>query len=429
MKRAILKNPLTSSDTSALVTEFIDLAGVPLVQSDFGDIGYGTIAPNTMREEAVAFVVVSNPSGEATLTLTRGLLGKYPYGAGGVAYSHDAGEEFVISNNPDLLNQFTVKSNDETITGDYRFTHTPTHDDNPVTKEYLETNATLLTSNQTIGGVKTFSNSPKAPDASASDELATYGQTVHTTGDQTITGKKTFSGEVVVSDAVNNSNPLTKKQFDDAAQAYSSIATNTIRGTIKLHRASATPLDPKVLVPEDTLIDSESSGTPANNAGFIPRLESDGMLAPKFFARMPSMKFYTAGTYTWTKPSGLFYIRAKVQGSGVNNSSVDTTSFGSHLSATSNYISNNDDVGGYGSGGTINITGQSGVRGYGPAQGGTGVIGGYGTGVNATGSSDNVRGLGGGGYAEKFISASSLGSTETVTVKGNGVVIIEEYFS
>lgn len=182
MKEATLQSSISSSATEAVFIDFVDLAGVPVVQTDFGDVGYGTLEPNTAREEAVSFVVTSNPSGTATLTLTRGLRGKHPYGTGGASFAHNAGSKFVVSNNPDLLNKLTAKDNDEIIEGSWQFPATPTLDNNPATKGYVDTEVDAaiavantkvgLTGNETVAGIKTFSSSPIVPTPTSNTQAA-----------------------------------------------------------------------------------------------------------------------------------------------------------------------------------------------------------------------------------------------------------------
>ena len=136
-QRAVLQASINDSATSCTLTNFLDLSSNAITQTDIGTIGYGTFAPNTDKEEAVSFTIDSNTAGVAVLTITRGLLGKAPYGTGGTAFAHDAGTEFVISNNPDLLNKLTAKDNDEIVTGSWEFP-APTADQSPATKLYVD---------------------------------------------------------------------------------------------------------------------------------------------------------------------------------------------------------------------------------------------------------------------------------------------------
>ncbi len=124
-RTAYLKFGINETTTSATLTNFLDLAGNPVVQADIGTTGYATIEPNTEREEAVAFTITSNTAGEAVIVLTRALLGKFPYGTGGVGRKHQANSKFILSNNPDLLNKFPARDNDEVITGNWTFNTAP----------------------------------------------------------------------------------------------------------------------------------------------------------------------------------------------------------------------------------------------------------------------------------------------------------------
>ena len=150
-KRAILQGSINDSTTTCTVTGFLDLSGNPIVQADIGETGYGTFEPNTDREEAVSFTIDSNVAGVAVLTLTRGLLGKAPYGAGGTSFAHNSGTEFVMSNNPSLFNKMTAKDNDEVVTGSWEFP-APTADQSPATKLYVDeiVNGGTVSVNRTV---------------------------------------------------------------------------------------------------------------------------------------------------------------------------------------------------------------------------------------------------------------------------------------
>lgn len=185
---------------------------------------------------------------------------------------------------------------------------------------------------------------------------------------------------------------------------------------------------------------------------------------------------------TWTKPTGLKYAVVEVEGSGAGGSSTSgsagsagaTSSFGSLLSATGGSAgSTKGGEGGMGVGGDINVAGGMGGSGgvtanaansrLGGGTGGASFFGGGGRGgQNSSGAENGVTGLafgsgggggssssetyggggGAGGYAKELIAASSLGSTETVTVAigglgatsdeggtgAGGVVIVTEYY-
>lgn len=140
VKPLTLSSGIGTSNTTAIVSGMIGLDGVGLTQSDFGTIIYGTLEPNSVREEAVSFTITSNTAGVANINFTasgRGLIGKFPYGTGGVAYAHSAGVKLVISNNPNLFNKFTAKDNNEVVTGAWEFP-APSAGNNPATKAYAD---------------------------------------------------------------------------------------------------------------------------------------------------------------------------------------------------------------------------------------------------------------------------------------------------
>jgi len=150
-KRAILQGSINDSTTTCTLTGFLDLSGNPIVQADIGETGFGTFEPNTDREEAVSFTIDTNTEGVAVLTLTRGLLGKAPYGAGGTAFAHNSGTEFVMSNNPSLFDKMTAKDNNEVVTGSWEFP-APTADQSPATKLFVEelVNGGTVSVNRTV---------------------------------------------------------------------------------------------------------------------------------------------------------------------------------------------------------------------------------------------------------------------------------------
>jgi hypothetical protein len=249
---------LNSSDTSFDAAGFIYNDGVTIVDpADIGDVCYATIEPRTERAELISFTIDSVTSeGVATLTVVRGLSQSSPYGTGGATFEHQAGSNLVISNNPGLLNHFAAKDNDEEITGDWT-APTPATPTSIVNKDYADTKVDR-TSDESIGGVKTFTEAIVIEDAVAPDEATSLGQVetyvedlddenVKLTGNQTIDGEKTFSTSPKVPDATAADEPYTKGQHDADAEASSAVASPTVRGSAKLNEAADDPLDPVVV--------------------------------------------------------------------------------------------------------------------------------------------------------------------------------------
>jgi microcystin-dependent protein len=230
VKPLILDSNIGTSNTTAIVSGMVGLDGVDLVQADFGSIIYGTFEPNTPREEAVSFTITSCVGGVANIDFGvsgRGLIGKHPYGTGGITYAHSAGVKLVISNNPNLFNKFTAKDNDEEVTGGWKFPATPVHGQNPATKTWTE------------AAIAVVSSVISALDAAV----------VKLTGNQTIAGVKTFSSSPVVPTATNPTEAVNKSQVEAyfAANSGDVKASQSIFGTVKLNEPADDIAEPKAV--------------------------------------------------------------------------------------------------------------------------------------------------------------------------------------
>ncbi len=464
MRNPLLKVSINASATEAIFTEFVDLNGDLVTQTDFGTVGYGTLEPNTDREEAISFVVDSNVDGEATLTITRGLLGKHPYGAGGPTYTHQAQSELVISNNPDLFNKLTAKDNDEVVTGSWQFPTTPVHAQNPVTKSHLESAAVLKTGNETVAGIKTFSSSPVVPDAVNANQPLTKGQSdtietsnVKLTGDQTVAGVKTFSSSPIIPDATTAQQPISKAQFDAAGASFSATASTTVRGTTKIDVAADDIADPKALTATANrvaaLAGGGAFGTPSASNQFVTEEGFTSLLTT------PQVVTFTSSG-TWTKDAGLKYIviegvgggcggegdagrggsgggyfkklilasalsakEAVTIGAGTNGTSgaapttAGNTSFGSICTGNGGTAT----TGGTASGGDINVTG------------GVGSDAGSGTGANYSIGGSSYMGIGGGTSGQNGTGYGAGGAGGGTSNNGgngtSGFVIVTEYYT
>ena len=118
-----------TSDTSITLTSFTQpVSGIELTMSDFGEIGYATLEPNTSKKEFISFTGITQDSNstQATLTgVTRGLGFVSPYTASStLRQTHSGGTVLVISNPPQLYNELATKKNSQTITGVWTFAST-----------------------------------------------------------------------------------------------------------------------------------------------------------------------------------------------------------------------------------------------------------------------------------------------------------------
>ena len=160
---------ITSSATLIGLTSFtLTQTGQELSTSDVvGTSGsvYLTIEPgNTSRQEFVSCTTVTQSGSDATATLsgcTRGLSAISPYTASStLQFAHAGGSAVIISNSPAFYNQFAGKANDETITGIWDFSTsptvpTPTTGTQAVNKAYVDGGllAGAATSSETTTGI------------------------------------------------------------------------------------------------------------------------------------------------------------------------------------------------------------------------------------------------------------------------------------
>jgi len=125
----------SASDTTITLKSFKQIDGTNLTMTDFGTKGYGTLDPNTSKEEQLSFTdVIQNADGTATLTGVSGVGNVSPYTeTSGLAQGHNGNATFVLSNTAAFYDSFANKNNDETIAGTYTFTSTaiPIYNANP----------------------------------------------------------------------------------------------------------------------------------------------------------------------------------------------------------------------------------------------------------------------------------------------------------
>lgn len=111
-------------DATMTLQSFKSIDGVPLVMTDFGNIGYGTVEPASRdREEQISFTgIVQNVNGTATLTGIKSVLFLFPWTeTPNFAKSHVGGSVFMISNTSGYEQTFANKFNDGTIVAPWTF--------------------------------------------------------------------------------------------------------------------------------------------------------------------------------------------------------------------------------------------------------------------------------------------------------------------
>lgn len=126
-----LKTSIGTSDTTIILSAFTEpITGNPLTMTSLAtDIGYATIDPqSSTRKEFVSFTgITQNSDGSATLTgVSRGLGFQSPFTASStLRKSHPGQSIFILSDSPQLFNEYARKRNNETITGQWTFSTFP----------------------------------------------------------------------------------------------------------------------------------------------------------------------------------------------------------------------------------------------------------------------------------------------------------------
>jgi len=118
-----LNSSISSTQTSITLSSFLEpVSGTPYTMVLLNtDIAYGTIAPKTVNSEFISFTgITQNVDGTATLTgVTRGLQKKYPFTSSATfKLAHSGQSVFIISNPPQVYEEYAALKNDNAFLGD-----------------------------------------------------------------------------------------------------------------------------------------------------------------------------------------------------------------------------------------------------------------------------------------------------------------------
>lgn len=132
---------VSASATSMTLSSFtIPQTSYKILTADLSSTFYLTLEPGSnSRQEIVSCTTVTQNTTTATLSgCTRGLLPFSPYTASSTyQFAHGGGTSVVLSNPPQLYNQFAALGNSQTITGAWSFPE-PTTSSNAATKNYAD---------------------------------------------------------------------------------------------------------------------------------------------------------------------------------------------------------------------------------------------------------------------------------------------------
>lgn len=198
-------------DVTLTLKSFTDLNGNLLTMSDFGTKGEGTIEPGTLGyEESIYWTgITQNANGTATLTGVKSVIGKSPYTeTSGLTVTHNGGVTFVVTNTAGFYDQLAVKSNDETITGQWTFDVFPitpaTPDASTTTKGMVKMSVAPASATNPIA---VGDNDPRIASSLTADEKAALAgsQGVPNTANPYVTKDNVYTANTDQTQATQNS--------------------------------------------------------------------------------------------------------------------------------------------------------------------------------------------------------------------------------
>ena len=306
---------ISSSATSiTLASLTIPQTGQELVDSDFSDTFYITVEPGSRKyQEFVSCTTVTQNSGDtATLSgCSRGLSPITPYTAStSLAFAHAGGSQVIFSNSPQFYNELASKDNDETITGVYTFTSTAAPKYNT---SYTATGNEFVSytqlNNVAIAGAGTSTEASLGLVELATEAEATAGTASSSAGGPLVLASRyaTSSNDVAQFHIVGTQSDGTiKSNMIDTDATYAWSGANSYTASTTFSFASTTFNGVEYKMPS---ANGASSTVLVNNGAGLLAWQAAGTKAT-------STVFATAGTYTWTKPTGVSKVKVRLQGGG-----------------------------------------------------------------------------------------------------------------
>lgn len=120
-----LQSSIGLANTSLTLSSFKSRSGIPWTMSMLNtDIIYATLDPQSTNSEFISFTgIAQNADGTATISgITRGLSDFYPFTASSTMQRPHAGQAiFILSDPPQLFNEYAAKRNNNVFTGFINF--------------------------------------------------------------------------------------------------------------------------------------------------------------------------------------------------------------------------------------------------------------------------------------------------------------------
>lgn len=250
-----LRSSIGTTDTSISLSEFkTPISSIPITMSVLdSDIGYGTIDPqSSTRKEFISFTgVTQNADGTATLTgVTRGLSFVSPFTASStLRKSHPGQSIFILSDSPQLFEEYAPRRDSALITGDWNITGswgfdtaatttTCTSDLEICNKTYIDNsvNQGAATSTETNGGIVELATAievASSTDAGVNKPLVLQAKNASSSPDLTNTGP------LVV---VTNTARKIAQAFLDLTQAFTWTGAHVFNSTVDIEADAAANL-------------------------------------------------------------------------------------------------------------------------------------------------------------------------------------------
>lgn len=321
---------ISSSETSFTLTSFtVTQNGYKIQDSDMSDIFYVTFEPGSRSRQEIASCTTVTQNSDNTATIsgcTRGLLPITPYTAStSLQFAHSGGSTVIFSDPPQLFNQTTFKSNDETITGSWLFP-TPLADSNAATKLYVDT----LVSGGTVSNDRLIV-AGTAGETLATSTLVYFNPSTQRWNGVSSASTTTFTdrfigltqGAGTNGDAVSGGILLKGRHtLSTGLSAGSVYYTATATGTISVSTSSqplGIAVSTDVLYFDPVLIDVVREGADNIFTG------TNTFTGTTIGFGTASTTVYTTGTHTYTKSPRVKYAVIEVQAAGGNGSDANDT--------------------------------------------------------------------------------------------------------
>ena len=341
---------ISSTATSITLSSFkLPVSDISITMAILNtDIAYGTIGPKTSSAEFISFTgITQNANGTATLTgVTRGLDKVSPFTTNAsYRLPHSGQSIFILSDAPQVFNEYAVKQNANTFSAVQEFTVLPTSSGGNATNSNQ-----LITYAQALAMATGTAAINRIVVAGNGGETITAGQLVYllvsdgewylcdadtaATVDNIILGIAQGAGSngaaitsgVLLFGLDSNQTGLTNNTAYYAGNTAGAISATvgTVEVSVGISRSTTSllfyPRYNQQLTEnqQDALVGT--SGVPSDSNRYVTQADTTGtgpvLRSSASIAAIDVQAFTTAGTANWTKPAGAKFVDITVIGGG-----------------------------------------------------------------------------------------------------------------